>query len=64
MVASPDDADLAEMMAAMGEVESAPLVDTERAEDHVADGTARAEDGFSPGEELVHLGEAGGGLPG
>jgi hypothetical protein len=50
------------MVATVNEVEAAPLMDTKRAENDVADGTTRAEEGFGLGEESIHMGEAGGGL--
>lgn len=46
------------MVAAMDEMEAAPLVDTKRPQDDVADGSARSEEGFGLGEELVDTGEA------
>ena len=48
-----DGGDLADVVAAVDEVETAPLVEAERAEDHVADGTATV------AEELLGDGDAG-----
>ena len=53
-----DGADLPDVVAAVDEVETSPLMDTERPQDDVADGTSRAEEGFGLGEELVDTGEA------
>jgi hypothetical protein len=63
-VGSPDGADLQEVVVSVDEVESAPLVDAERAENHVGSGATGAEDGFGLGKELIHVDEAGGSLLG
>jgi hypothetical protein len=63
-VSDSDDANLPDVVASVGEVEAAPLMDIERPQDDVADGTTRAEEGFSLGEELVDAGEAESGFMG
>ena len=58
MMGVADGENLLDVVLAVNELESAPLVDAERAEDHVA-GTSvgRAEDIFGFGEEQVEAGE-------
>lgn len=51
-------------MAAVDKVEAAPLMDTERTQDNVADGTTRSKEGFGLGEELVDAGKADSGFLG
>ena len=45
-------------------METAPLIDTERPQDNVADGTSRSKEGFGLSEELVDTGEANSGFLG
>ena len=45
--------DLFEMMATVNQVESSPLVDAKRAQNHVGDTATRAEESFRLVEELV-----------
>ncbi len=59
-----DGADLPDVVASVDEVETAPLIDAERTQNDVADGTSRAEEGFGLGEELVDAGEADSGFLG
>ena len=63
-MSSSDGADLSNVMAAVDQVETAPLVDTERPQDNVADGTSRSKKGFGLSEELVDTGEADSGFLG
>jgi hypothetical protein len=64
VVGLTDGENLVDMMAAVGEVEAAPLVDAERAEDHVSDAAVWAKESFGFVEELVDGGESGGSFGG
>ena len=48
---------LLEVMASVNQVESSPLVDTERPQNHVRDAAAAAEESFRVVEELVDAGQ-------
>lgn len=53
MVLAADRGDLFRVMAAMDEMEAAPLVDVKRAQDVMGDGALLSEGGFGLLEELV-----------
>lgn len=59
-----DGAYLSDVVAAVDEVETAPLMETERTQDDMADGTSRAEEGFGLGKHLGDAGEADSGFLG
>jgi hypothetical protein len=52
-------ADLMDVMATVDKVESAPLMDAERAENNVTDRTARAKEGFGLSEKLIDASQSG-----
>ena len=64
VVGLADSEDLLDVMAAVDEVEAAPLVNAKWAEDHVGDAAVGAEECLGFVEELVDGGEARGGFGG
>ena len=57
MVEPSNGENLPDVMLAVNQMESAPLVDAEWAEDHVRDATARTEEVFRFVEEIVDSGQ-------
>ena len=57
MIVRPNGTDLFEVMAAMDQVKSSPLVDAERTKNHMGDAAAGAEDSFCLVEEFVETGK-------